>query len=211
MKPIKSSFHQASRKFFYLLKILGLACYTVDNNNLRIKTGISDYLMLIISIFIAIAFAWYKSETISVITGPSAVKSQLVNRLFDNQYLVQYYLIPLIIMFNFYKRKNVEKFARKILEHDKMAARLKFQFLSNKWEDIIAIIVIILPFFIITIYIAHVSIERYMNEPKELMKFSIAMYIFNLKADFFWALSLQFILSSRCVLKRLTALNESLR
>jgi hypothetical protein len=113
--------------FYYVLKILGMAPYTIDWKFHVIKTTFWDLARL----FGALIFWSYiiivHTRTYDLPRYRSGINFKIVDTLWQNNYAYQNFTIFIIIIFNYLKRKNVKKFLKLICIYDRHIKKLGWQ------------------------------------------------------------------------------------
>lgn len=193
---------------YYVLKLLGLASYEVDWDTLKIKTGLRDFFLFITTISILIGVIWMQTLAFTKKTFSTGIQSKLLETLYLDQYIIQIILAAFVVIFNFCKRKRVEKFVQKIASYDEMAGTFKKKKSQGRSKTVLIILVMISPLiFIPTNWFMILYVFNDTTNPLsflELMRMTTYTYV----TEFYLMLSMQFILSTRCVISRLSSLSE---
>lgn len=130
-----SNIYESLSPFYYTAKCFGLASYSLNFQNGKMKTSLIHYVMMLCFITLFVFFL------VNIfLTDHSSYSPHTKNVLiygYKFVYLFQYSNIILIITFNFLKRGNTERFL-KLLEifddhSEKMAWKFKIKHRRNYW------------------------------------------------------------------------------
>lgn len=198
-----SKYFNASKVFFYNLKLLGLAPYNFDAKTREISVNFVNYLGLFAYIFIWIAIIVFQVFTWPAELTITDVRSTILDRLWQYQYFIQHGLTIVIILFNFVKRKSVENYLQLLERFDRMVEELGWKHKAKAISTSSAA-----TFFVISVlfFITYMSLSWFLIANNIIY---ILIFIFIL--DFFLMLAMEFILSTYFIYTRLNAMLSSVR
>lgn len=198
-----------SAKFFYfILKLLGLAPYRFDAKSSAFKMSFINYFGFFLSIIIYLAFLVIQLKVIVETNFDSGVQSYLLDRLWQYQIVLQKVFIPLIIIFQFMKRKHVQSFIKLILKFDHNFERIRWRYKvthSYKFARFLIMTSLIMSLSL-NIVLAFYGVFNYLNDSSFMQLVS-----YSAVNEFFFLLSMQFIFSTYLVYARLLALSKHIR
>lgn len=189
-----------------ILKILGLASYSLDMDSFKIKTGVRNYFEFFLAVLIWIALfcrQWKASHDIPVEVG---ARSFILDNLWLYNYLFQHLLAIVTVIFNFIKRQHVGKFLWLVYSFDHKVHQLGWKFNVEHSRIfnpcfILATFVFNLVYIITTVFI----FDLYKDRNFEMWNlFNLLSYV--VITEFYLVLYMQFILSTYCIYTRLKAL-----
>lgn len=197
--------YESSKFLFIILKSLGLAPYTFEEKSRKLKMGFANYVHFFISIIIWITFTVIQTSRFRLEVMDSGVKSKFLDRLWQYQYLFQYYLVTFTVIFNLLKRKHVERFLQFIFKFDEILLRYGCELKTANIRQSIVFVVFIVS---VTMTSTYMIIFTILEE--ELKFYHIIKSLAYVSVtEFFFVISLQFINSAACVCYRLKALTKN--
>lgn len=194
--------------FFYVLKTLGLAAYEFDRKDLEFKTTWNSFLQFTVSILVWTAFACYNLTNLRLEPFDSGVQSKFLDKLWQYQFFLQNLLTVLIVVFNFFQRKNIENFLKLLFNFDQQIDRLEWKYKSKKVEPSP---VLILSLTAVIIMLAIYTIVFYCYSENSFFIDVFETFAYTAVLEFFFLLSFQFIVSAWCIKVRLNALLLNIR
>ena len=194
--------------FYYFLKLFGLASYSLNFKNGKMKTSFNSYIIFLSSIVI---FIMLNLNFLNIDKDQySTVGRLIVVYGYIFIYNFQYFTILLIVIYNFLKRRNVEKFLKLLKtfdDHtDKMGWKFKINHERNYWTLIFWIVLHIILFSIV--YILRMF---WVQDSEPILEEIINMFCYCIITNAFMLCSLQFIFGAQCVESRFEILNKNAR
>lgn len=208
---MKNIYHSVEY-FFYFLKSLGLASYQFDKKSESFKTSFGNYLQLSAAIIIWILLLALQFIDLDEFEYETGVQSSLLEQIWRNLYILKHFLAIFVIIYNFMKRKNVENFLKLIAEFDQTVERLNWKFKVTQF-NLLMFAMFVIPAFTIFLYliVSMYGFEVYGNISINYAVAILRTSDYIILTEFYLMLSLQFILSSYCIKKRLTTMITNLR
>lgn len=207
---MKDIYHSAEL-LFYFLKSLGLAPYQVDKKSKCFKMSYGNYLQLFAAVLFWAFVIFLQLFNLNDDERDTGIRSNLLTRIWEYQYTLQNFLTIFIIAFSYWKRKNVENFFKLISDFDQTVQKLNWKFKVTQFRFLILIIYVTSAIMII-LYMCAASLRfRFLGNIKTnpiIILLITCQYV--AITEFYWMLSLQFILSSYCIQERLTAMITNL-
>ena len=200
--------YESLSPFYYFLKLFGLASYSLNFKNGRMKTSFTSYIMFLIYIILYIIL---NVNFLNIdIDQYSPVGRSIVIYGYRFIYIFQYLAILLVIIYNFLKRRNIEKFL-KLMETfddhtDKMGWKFKINHERNYWTSIFWIF---LHFILLcTVYFLRMY---WVQDSEPILEEFINMFCYCIITNTYIWCSLQFIFGAQCVESRFEILNKNAR
>lgn len=203
--------YYSAQFIFKILKILGLASYNFDIKSQKLETKLRNYLEFYLWILFWIALLWLQWRTYKSKSLETMVDSNLLEQILQYQYLVQHFLAILTVVYNFSKRQHVQKFLMLVFYFDQKVDQLDWNFKVKHSRYCIPCFIFV-SFLVILIYpIATFYTDEFYEDMRDdkLIYFNFISYA--AIYEFYLLLSMQFILSTFCVYKRLKALRHNIR
>jgi hypothetical protein len=140
----------------------------------------------------------------------SGAKSNLLDQLWKYQYLLQHFLASLIIVYNFTKRRSLEKLMRLIYNFDKLMKSLDLGFKTAYWKYTIVVLHALTLAIILTYQLIAIYVHGSSDLQNELI--SIVMIVANVVINHIYLMiSMQFIMNAHYINVRLGALIKYMR
>lgn len=195
---------------FYILKFFGFAFYSFNRRTLKFHTNCFNYFILVTSIALWIILIWFFHLSAEEKQFESGVRSNLLDDLWQNQYLIQHYLAIGAVVFVFCRRKNIENFLKMIYMTDELTKRFDWTF-QVKHSRYPALFVVLgsAPLMMTYMVISIIGYDVYGGISSIKTIFRVTVY-FTVN-EFYFMISMQFILSVYCVYARLKALKMNAR
>lgn len=199
--------YYSARFFFYVLKFLGFAPYKFDQKSLKFEMKARQYFLLICSIIAWIGLIWRQHISFEKTRVESGVESYFLDSLWQYQYLIQHYIAIIAIIFNFCKRKRVESFMKLIKKFDQSIKKLCWGFEVKHSRFFF------LNFFLVSMFSILIYTIISLKPLKEFYFITVVMMttMYATVNQFYFIISMQFILSTYCVYARLKALKNNVR
>ena len=201
-----SNIYESLSPFYYTLKFFGLASYSLNFKNGQMKTSWINYIMVLGSIALYLTFYKQLFELDSSKFTPGGKSIFVYGLVFFYQF--QNITTLLIIIFNFLKRRNIEKFLKLLETFDdhceKMGWKFKVNHEKNYWSSIFWIVISLILFICVTTY-HNIWVPPV---PPNLMDY-INMICYGFLANALILSSLQFIFSVHSVASRFEVLDEN--
>ena len=201
-----SNIYESLSPFYYTLKLFGLASYNLNFKNGKMKTSIIHYIMMMCFIALYLSFIVNFLQVDVKSYSPEGKSILMYGLAFV--YNFQYITILLFIIYNFLKRRNVEKFLKLLETFDdhceKMGWKFKINHEKNYWSQIFWIVLSI----ILLIVVAMTQIYWVSIFGHDLIDF-IFMFIYCFSSKALVLTTLQFVFGVHCVASRFEILNES--
>lgn len=204
-----ASVYKSAAYFYYVQKILGIAPYTFNGRSQSFRTTIWDYMRLIGTLIFWIYINVIHLKTYDQKRYRAGIKFTIVESLWINTYAFQNLTIIIIVIFNFFKRKNVEKFLKFLHNFDTRIAKLGWHragqnsILGYTLQLASLLLSIILIYFWAREWNGIDSLDRF--------NFYLKYFAFISIIGTFFIISMVFIGSCCCVIARLDALLKNMR
>ena len=203
-----SNIYESLSPFYYTLKFFGLASYNLNFKNGKMKTSWIHYIMMFGFIPLYLCF-YYNFLNIDDSTYSPGEKSILIYGFFFF-YHFQYITIVLIMIFNFLKRGNVEKFLKYLKTFDDHSEKMEWKFKVNHEQNYWRFIFWIVISLIILIVVYVMQIFWVPSVPPEFSEY-IDNIFYCIVTNAFVLISLQFIFGVQSVASRFEILNQNTR
>lgn len=205
----RKTIYKSSTYIYFLLKALGMAFYSHDKKLKCFKVSCWHYLGLLLSIFYWIFQSILHRKTEIYYT--SGLDFKIVENIWRRVFEFQIFAIIPIILFNFVKRKHVEKFLQLIEKFD-----TQMEFLEWKNDVEFSRTIEILPFIPIAVLICNYAML--INFEWSEILFVYPPFVYHIKflaylviMETFFIISFLFVVSCWCVSRRLRNLMENMR
>ena len=200
--------YESLSPFYNILKLFGLASYSLNFKNGKMKTSFNSYIMNFC--FIALYLLFFANFMLVDENRYSPDGKTVLTYGFMFVYNFQHITILIIVIFNFLKRKNVEKFLQLLKtfdDHtDKMGWKFRVNHERNYWTSITW-------FFLqfILLSVAYALQLALVSAVEHVLKDYIDVFIYCVISNAFMLCSLQFIFGVHCVESRFEILNRIAR
>ena len=203
-----SNVYESFSPFYYTLKFFGLASYNLNFKSGQMKTSGIHYIMMMC--FFLVYLFFYAVYLLIDPTSYSPEGKSVLTYGFLFFYHFQYITSILIIIYNFLKRKNVEKLFKLLETFDDHVEKKEWKFKVNH-EQNYWILIFWIGLHIISLMVAYTLQMSWISTVTLGFKEYIAMvfYCFILKA--FFLSTLQFTFGVHCVASRFDVLNQNAR
>lgn len=204
-----ASVYKSAAYFYYVQKILGIAPYTFSGRSQSFRTTFWDYLRLFGTLIFWIYINVIHMKTYDQSRYKAGIKFKIVERLWISTYAFQNLTIIIIIIFNFLKRKNVEKFLKFIHNFDARIEKLGWKRARQNSSvcftlQLASLVLSIFPLYLVAkAWDGIGSLDRF--------NFYLKYFAFNAILGIFFTISMVFIASCCCVIARLDALMRNMR
>lgn len=128
--------YRSASYFYYVMKILGMAPYTFDRKCFKFRTTSLDYLRLIGTLAGWIYINFVHIQTYDSRRYKLGIQFKIIDGLWMNCYFFQTFAIPVILFFNFIRRKNVENLLKSIHDFDVRIEKLGLQFKAKQCKTL---------------------------------------------------------------------------
>lgn len=207
---LHNNIYRSASYFYYVMKILGMAPYTFDRKFLKFHTTTSDYLRLIVIILAWIYINFIHIQTYDNRRYKLGIKFKIVDGLWMNCYFFQNFIVLVILIFNFVKRKSVENFLKSIHDFDVRVNNLGWKFKRNYCKILqhtlplgLLTLTLILMWHVIRTWNGIDSYDRFVFYLKYLGFVEVV--------GIFFIINMTFIGSCYCVSYRLDVMKDNLR
>lgn len=214
MKSAPQDVYFSAQFFYYILKSMGLASYQFDAKTQTLKVSCKNYWELIFSIFVWIFLSWITWRNFEVNNMDTGVQSKFLDGLWKDQYKLQHILPIFTILFNFLKRKNIENFLKLIFNFDQTMQRVSNNFNVRHSRCLILGLYLTSAFGIMIQQIIMVYYRNiygvYGSFDVEVTKI-LRIFTYFAISEFYFMISMQFIMSVWYINVRLTTLTKHIR
>lgn len=199
------------RPFFYIVKSLGLACYTVDTKTKCLRTTCFDKLLLVCTSSVWILSVFIQVSRITSVEFDFGIDSIIIDTLWYYQIVFQHYLGLGVVIFSFTQKAVVEKCLKTIFDFDEKLKNLGWHTKSEKRLFITVVLAFIAGLIATSIYAIIFVIKEEWSK-----QLAVASIVYN-TADscyilfFFLAIAQMVIISVFCIRDRLTSIIINLR
>lgn len=205
----RKSIYQSSVCTYYVLKLLGMAHYSVDKNSKVFTVSCWHYLSLaLFTIYwIAQSILRFKTET----HYESGLNYRIVESIWKNVFAFQYFSTIPIIFFNFIKRKHVQNFLKLIEKFDSHMEQLRWKNdveFSTFYKFLPLMPVPIIVCNHIVIISLHLT-EAFHHHPPYVYHIKFVAYLEMM--EMFFLICYVFMASCCCICRRLDCLFEVMR
>ena len=197
--------YESISPFYYTLKFFGLASYDLNFKNGKITTSFINYIIMLCHIALCLYF-YYEFLQDDVATYSPEGKSVLIYG-FLFFYHFQYYTIVLIFIFNFLKRKNIEKLLKLLETFDDHCEKMRWKFKIDHKRNYWSLIFWICLHIILLMVVYPLQMSWVPPDSPDLMD-HINMIFYCSMTKAFVLSTLQFIFSVASVASRFEILNQ---
>lgn len=206
MANLKINWFKLTAKLVYCnLKFLGLAPYCFDSKTRKIRVGWKNFVLFAFTLIVWISFTWQRVQYFRTNTTVSGIQSNLLDKIWTYQFLIQYPLACLTIVYNFFKLRHVERFLQSILKFDNSITRSGWSIASDNPDILFFVAILLMNIFILCYCLLTFMFDGGLHEISRYVRM-LSFFSFNL---FFAMLSIQFIYSAFCILTRLKVLTTN--
>lgn len=208
MTKLKLNYFCLSVKFlFFNLKLLGLAPYNFDSKTRKLRTGYKSFIHLMASVIIWFAFFGSLFYDILMTGLNFGSRSNILDKIWEELLLLEYFLACVTIIYNFPKRQHIENFLNLIFNFDDTLTRLRWSRPNANSEFSVFIVIIASTLFLVIYSVLTFTLEKGLYDIHRYIKLInfVSMHLFYLM------LSMQFMLGCYCILTRLKVLLKMFR
>lgn len=204
--------YSSSKYFYFILKPLGLTPFALDLNSGTLQTKLVDFVILSLNLAVLFGLTCRHLTYFVGSNEESGIQNRLLDRLWKYQYVLQHFLAIFAILFNFMKRRKIEKFLLSIREFDMIVNKLGWTYRARNFNALIPLVTIVSSTTIMLTFLtaAHFLVDIYRNAA-EGWTYALLSINYTWIHQFFLALSLQFILSVFSIKSRLKALSRNMK
>lgn len=197
--------------FFYVLKLLGLAPYSFDAKNQKLKVTSTNYLQFAASVAFWIILTFIENLSKARDSYKVGIQSNLLESLWQHQFTLQHFLAIGLIVFSFVNREHVENFLSLVHNFDQHVKKLRWKVQPKQMNVWFPVIFFLLSTVVMTIYTVTVltlnEYKLYFDDETQIFRM-INYVIMNV---FFLMVATQFIMSVACINQRLSVLTGNFR
>jgi hypothetical protein len=207
------NFYQSTKLFFFTLRAFGLAPYDFDTKTSKVQMKAKNYLILVISIVIAVVCLWAPIQNFVGNGYVTGMNLALLDRIWQVAFLFECLVAIGVILFNFSRQQNIENFLNFIEKFDQNLTKSKWKGKPDtmRWCDsLMAVFVTFVLAVLIYYTIGIFYIFEDLNHLSPAMS-CIKVNIFGLSHSFLCIVAIQFILSVYCIQTRIKVLVENMR
>ena len=206
----KPAIYKSSSFFFHILKILGLAPFNIDENDLKLKVGYQNFLMFSAHLVLWTKYSWDLLKNMNKFSSDS--NSRVMDNLLKYQFVLQHYLIIPSMIYNFMKRKHVEYFLKSISKFDSTVDQLGWDFKVIHSKYPVLFIFLISTISMISYnYVVVVIMNVYADSKVESYEILISNFAYIFTTEFYFMISFQFISSCYCCYSRFQMLLKNMK
>lgn len=209
MKIMVQNTFQNLKMFFCSLRAFGLAPYEFDSNTLKFEMKRKNYVFLAVSIFSSVLSSWAALSNFYGTIYVTEIRSKLLDRLWQSTFLIESFLMVFTIVFNFWRRENIQNFVTLISKFDQTLYELSWE---KKPSTIPWCFRLMVMFNVSTVLglIYYIISTFFVLENDRLIQ-CLKLEIFHLTNAFFLLVGIQFILCVYSVHSRVESLKENLK
>lgn len=211
MAKITKNIYYSVQYFYYVLKPFGLAPYQLDFKNGTFKTSIRNFFESFAITILWIGFIILQVQSSVGNTYESGVQSNLLEKLWKTQYLLQHCIAMFIIIFHTIKSKSIGEFLNHISKFDTSFEQFGWRFRVTQSCNLIVLLIFFTVWATFACYqYITVYVLRIYDEVTDKF-FFIELMVYIYITEFYLMLTLQFILSVCAIYIRLKALTRNVR
>lgn len=205
---------KASRAFYIILKVFGLACYSeIDDKKRILKTTSRDKAIFVATVCLWTTLTYLQIRGKIILDATPEAKESLIQSLWLNLYILQNIFLLIVVITSFLQRTKVIKIFKNICDFDQKLSRVSWKAMSQEKLFKSALFWFMI-YFLLAIVYAVLSIITMWPE-NQFIDIIDLMYInvFNdcLVVLSYAALSEQFIVAVFCIRNRSSMMNTNLR
>ena len=199
-----TNIYSAVVPFYYSLKVFGLAPYKLNLQTKKLQTSCCGYLYIICFLSFYFAIAFYSLYNLKYQKSYSLIDSGIYY-----QFIYQFFMMCLVVFWNFFKRKHISNVIENLAEFDKIVADLKWKFKFSHSKNKLGIILIITASTVILLIIFYLAtfVAYQKTAILDYVSFAIAFYV----SKALTMSIMQFIFCAYCVQRRFEILNKNAR
>ena len=199
-----NNIYSASAPFYYSLKLFGLAPYNLNVKTKKLQTSCCGYLYIICFLCFYVAVAIYSLFRLENQTSYALIHSGIYY-----QFIYQFFMMCLVVFWNFLKCNHISNFLEKLAEFDKVVAELKWKFKISLSQSKLGIISLITASTAILLIIFYLATFVVFQNPSimDFIRFAVAFFV----AKACTMSILQFTFSAYCIQARFDILNKNAR
>lgn len=148
---------------FLVLKVFGLACYSVDAKTKSIRTTLFDKILFVTTVLLWTSLIWLQLRH-KLIFDKSDVKKWFISNLWMYSIITQHFFGLAVVVNNFMLRTRIEKLLKIIRDFDQKLLRCGWK--SNSQEKLFrnASVVFLIFLLLTTAYILANVVRRWTNQ-----------------------------------------------
>lgn len=189
--------------FYYTLKIFGLAPYKLNPKAKKLQTSCCEYFYIICFLCFYLSVVLYSLNRIQFLESYALIEAGIFY-----QFIYQFFMICVIVFWNFLKRNHILNFLQKIAEFDKIATELKWKFKFSQSQCKLILVCLITASTAILLFIFYLAFINVGNRTfQDCLSFGIALFMSK-------AVTLtifQFTFCAYCIQARFEILNKNAR
>lgn len=199
---MKQDIFDSLKSFYIILKVFGLTLFNFNRKTLQIEDSFFNccYLVLLVVFWIGCVYLEAQAK------DPFGIPSVLLENLWAFQYSLMQVLVPVTMIYAFFKRKSVERFLKMIDNFDKSMDKLHLKQRSDKKSCICVVWSFILSLLVMSAYVVtfFTDLQSKQFEVDFVECYTYAAYDFT--NMIFLLLSFQFILAVQFISNRLKSI-----
>lgn len=204
--------YDSLKYFFYILRPFGLAPFGFDLKARKLKTKFTNIFNLTCLVPLICMIFWHMTA-FRFSNSQTGFQSSMLDCLWQYQFMIQHFLAVFVIIFNVLKRRNIEKLLLKLSEFDKRTQKLDWKYKAKDLNPFIMPAIIVCSSTLMTTYltIGRFTIDIYKSLVTTHWLYAAVALDYVWIQQFFFALSLEFVLSVWSIKTRLKALTKNFK
>lgn len=209
----ETSIYKSLESFYFILKISGLAPYSFDRKSRKFKVDAKCVISMILSLFFWLAVSWITIQSFRSRSSTFGLQSNLLDHLWQSQYVMQYVLACFSVLFNILKSKHIERFLESLHSFDESLINLGWKFKAASFRAFIVVALFLFTAISVAAYITALWIFQPNSEAFNISLFELLTGFvgYTVVTEFYLLLCMQFISSAFLVCTRLKALRRNFR
>ena len=201
-----TNIYESLSPFYYTLKFFGLASYSLNFKNGKMKTSIIHYIIILCFFALYLIFV-VNFLQVDVKSYSPEGKSVLMYGL-AFVYFFQYMTTLLILIYNFLKRGNVERFLKLLETFDDQSEKMEWKFKINHEQNYWSLIFWIVLSTILLSTVATIQL-LWVPTPEHNLRDYIGIFFYCIISKALVMTTLQFVFGVHCVQTRFDILNDN--
>lgn len=203
--------YQLFRPFFFIVKSLGLACYTLESKTKSLKATQCDKFLFVLASSLWSVTAWIQVTRVYHVDYDNGIESEIIDSVWYYQYNITHFFGLGLVIFSFKTRIIVEKILKIFFDIDAKLKSLGWQFRSqNRFFYVVLLSYIACAIGTTTFAVTYAIHEEW------LLKQSVTSIAFNIFESccillFYLVVAQQLIICAFYVQTRLKAISINLR
>lgn len=207
---MSENIYSSSVYLFYILKGLGLASFSYDPKTFKFQLKPVNIFLFLVQLIVWILLTWMETQSKHAQGYTSGIQSNLVERVWQFQYLFQHYIAVFIIVYSLAKRNHIEKFLSQVFTFDQHLKCLNWRTQIKQQNKYYPLSVFVIATGSVSTLMIVLVAKDDQNNYEDLVSY-IRIFSYIMIDGFFLMISLQFILSVRCINDRLAAIYDNTR